>query len=111
MNEQHYGVVVGINRYPGLPSSLRFARGDADAFRKWLIDPDGGSVPKANVLQVVAAKRAESKFTDPADARPTQAQVFGALRDVNARAKTKIADDPNEWLRSRLYLYVSGHGI
>jgi hypothetical protein len=48
VNEHHYAVVVGINRYPGL-SDLRGARADAGAFADWLERPDGGAVPPANV--------------------------------------------------------------
>jgi hypothetical protein len=53
MNDHHYAVVVGINRYPGL-SDLTGARADAEAFAQWLEDGDGGALPAANIRRVMA---------------------------------------------------------
>src|SRR5262245_58580206 len=52
MNWFHYGVVVGINRYPDI-RHLQRARGDAEKFAEWLNDPGGGGVPVENVVKVI----------------------------------------------------------
>ena len=44
MNRLHFGVAVGINRYPDI-RHLRRAKGDAEAFANWLSRPDGGGLP------------------------------------------------------------------
>ena len=48
MNEQHYALVIGIDRYPDI-SDLHSARKDAESFFNWLIDPNLGAVPKENI--------------------------------------------------------------
>ncbi len=111
MNDLHYAVVVGINRYPGLDSSLKFARSDANAFKRWLVDPHGGGLPHDNVASVVVTKAVEEGFKDADHAEPSQRDVVSALTKINAKSKKDIADDVEKWLQSRLYLYLSGHGI
>ena len=57
MNDLHYGVCVGINRYPAYPDrELAFARADALAFREWLVAPDGGELPTDNAKMVMATE-------------------------------------------------------
>jgi hypothetical protein len=121
MNDLHYAVLVGINRYPGV-ADLRYARSDATAVREWLLAPDGGDLPEGNVKLVVADPKDEEGFTGAADAGPTRDDVNRALRAVNddfnraLRVVSEHAAQPKSgvraaWERSRLYLYVSGHGI
>ena len=47
-------LVVGINRYPGI-SSLSGAENDAQDFYKWVIDPAGGAVKKADALLILSS--------------------------------------------------------
>lgn len=110
MNEAHYAVVVGINRYPGV-SDLAFAKRDAEAFRDWLVDPDGGGLPKGNVELVTVASDEEAGFTAAVDSRPALSQVNAALIAVNRAVRAQVEDDPQAWEATRLYLYASGHGI
>ena len=107
MNDLHFAVVVGIDRYPGI-SDLRGARADARRFAKWLLAEDGGGLPKKNVhLLVSPHARAGAAPQPPA---PRQDDVDDALQAVVASVSTELERDREAWNRSRLYLYVAGHG-
>ncbi len=109
MNGLHYAVLVGINRYPGI-SDLRGARRDAESFREWLVDPEGGALPEENV-KLVGATLDDAQVLDPFEALPTQREVNRALYQVNKAVKAKTRAQPTSWLRSRLYFFLAGHGI
>lgn len=109
VNDCHYAVVVGINRYPGF-YDLNFAHGDATEFHKWLLASGGGGVPEANTRLVVADESARSATSVP-DAKPTRDHVHQALTEVTLAAQQRLSSDRAAWERSRLYLYVSGHGL
>jgi hypothetical protein len=110
VNDLHYAVVVGINRYPGI-RDLRYARTDAEAFRDWLVSPDGGRLPQENVVLVTATEDQEQTFTSALDARPTRTDVDRALRRINDTVRRRVSENAADWDRTRLYFYVSGHGI
>jgi Caspase domain len=111
VNEHHYAVVVGINRYPGL-SNLTGARSDAEAFAQWLVRPDGGALPAANIKRVMATDAEEAEFAaDVGAAKPVREQIEDAIADAAAAARRAAQADPNAWARTRLYLYVAGHGL
>ncbi len=110
MNDLHYAVVVGINRYPGI-RDLRHARSDAKAFREWLVSPSGGMVPGQNVRCVLAKPSEEKAFKLPREAQPTARYVNDALNEVTQELKQRVQNDAAGFTRSRLYLYASGHGI
>jgi hypothetical protein len=113
-NEMHYGLVVGINRYPGIRDlrgnarDLRAASSDADDFERWLLEPTGGNLPAANIAVVRQDSR---EFTGPDNAEPTRTVVNRELGKLIAAFKTRLKEDPMRWEQSRLYVYVSGHGI
>ena len=71
MNALHYGVLVGINRYPDL-RLLKRAKGDAEAFYEWLTDPRGGGVPSENVALVVVDDNKMPDGTPREAALPTR---------------------------------------
>jgi hypothetical protein len=110
VNDLHYAVVVGINRYPGI-RDLTYARTDAEAFRNWLVSPKGGQLPEENVVLVAATAQEEEGFASAVRARPKRSEVDIALRQVNTSVREHVAQNPNDWDRTRLYLYASGHGI
>ncbi|HEX3455763.1 MAG TPA: caspase family protein [Gaiellaceae bacterium] len=110
MNDMHYAVVVGINRYPGI-RDLRHARSDARAFREWLVSPSGGMVPARNVRSVLAKPSDEKLFKLPREAQPTAGLVNDALFDVTEELRQRVRKDVASFKRSRLYVYASGHGI
>ena len=112
MNDFHYAVVVGINTYPAFPGrNLQFARDDADNFEAWLVSPNGGGLPPKNVRKITAPPAREATFTGADDAYPTRTDINRALNAVTKSAKNDISADKSAWARTRLYLYVSGHGI
>lgn len=110
MNVHHHAVVIGINRYPGL-GDLSGARGDAERFAQWLERPDGGAVPAANVIRVMATDHEEAAFVDARTARPVREQVEDALETAAASVRAAVRADSNVWDQTRLYLYVAGHGL
>jgi len=112
LNDFHYAVVVGINTYPAFPGrNLQFARDDADNFEAWLISPNGGALPPKNVQKITASPAREAAFTGAADAYPTRTDVDQALLEVTNSARNDVSADKRAWESTRLYVYVSGHGI
>lgn len=90
----HYALVVGIDHYPRF-RSLKGARKDAQEFHAWLINPDGGGLPAANVELVLSKE-------DPV--RPIHDDIDDALEKIFSKARGDGGD-------KRLYLYFSGHGL
>lgn len=105
MNTYHYAVVVGISGYPAI-GDLAAPVDDADEFGKWLVS--GGGVPADNIERVVTPGAPPTQVDL---ARPIKSDVDRALLRVNAKATSDICGDPDNWQRSRLYIYVAGHGI
>jgi Caspase domain len=108
-NENHYAVVVAIQRYPGL-RDLWHVRRDAESMITWFRSRAGGNIPRDNVVEVMADPHSEESFTVKT-AQPTHDQVDDALGFVNRAMRQKLEADPKAWQSSRLYLYASGHGI
>lgn len=106
LNDLHFAVVIGIDRYPGL-TDLTTAQRDARRFREWLVDPAGGGLLEANIREVKASDR-EVRIED---ALPTQVEVNDAFRDVQRRVQEAIDADAEAWHRTRLYVFVAGHGF
>lgn len=110
MNELHFAVCIGIDRYPGFPGrDLGSARGDAIAFAGWLLAADGGALPPDNIAVVTAT--AEEMWRQAGDARPQLREVNRALDSFNKRLRDWLNATPDDPNRSRLYVYASGHGI
>jgi hypothetical protein len=110
MNANHYAVVVGINRYPELPN-LNFARDDAKAFAAWLKKKDGGALPKENVKLIIVPDTKMPPGTPREHAKPIREQVEEALYSLRKKCQQHIEEHPEDWDSTRLYVYVSGHGI
>jgi hypothetical protein len=97
-----YAIVVGIATYPFL-DSLSGPVNDAKDFRKWLVDPAGGNVPRANVKTVFSSRRAPRPGAVP---EPTVVPIDAACEDIIRRAEQSGGRGGR-----RLYLYFAGHGI
>lgn len=108
MNELHFGVVVGIDRYPGIPGiePLSHARTDAERFHSWLISPQGGAVPKENT-ELMQDPLVLPKLRS---AYPTQRDVNDAFAKWHTQVTAQAAPGKQEWHNTRLYVYVAGHG-
>ncbi len=110
MNELHFGLCIGIDRYPGFPGrDLSSATGDARSFRDWLIAPGGGALPEQNVALVTV--EANASFAGVNDARPKMQEVVLALDSFNDRLRDHLAVNPEDWPKTRVYIYAAGHGI
>ena len=107
MNQWHFAVVVGIDKYPAI-RDLKFAKGDAEEFAKWLEYPQGGALPKGNIAKVVADV---PDGTPREDAIPARIEVIKELRKFRDKVDNHIKENPDDWELTRLYFYVSGHGI
>lgn len=109
-SDAHYAVIVGINRYPGL-KDLHWARADAEAFHEWIVAEDGGGVPATNARLITTTEEEDRTFVDIDLARPRIHEIHRALWDINEDLKKRVNQDPSVWNRSRLYVYLSGHGL
>lgn len=106
VNDLHFAVVIGIDRYPAL-TDLKSARNDAEKFREWLVDPCGGAVPSENIRVVEAS----GDGAGIEDVLPTQREVNAALKAVQNTVHERTRSDSSAWLKTRLYIFVAGHGI
>jgi hypothetical protein len=104
----HFAVVVGINRYPGLATSLRGPRKDAQDVYDWLVSSEGGGLSPKNVKHIDVDP---SEVKDVRTAKPTRDVINEALEDVESSLQEHLTKHPLDWQYSRLYLYLSGHGI
>lgn len=108
--ELHFGVAVGIDHYPEL-SKLNFARKDATHFGDWLVDPHGGGLSDQNVEVISHPNVQPDQVIAREDALPIRRTVYNAILRFMKKAKQAVEDDPVNWFDTRLYFYVSGHGI
>jgi hypothetical protein len=112
-NPLHFGLVVGIWRYPGGYAELQGPRNDAMAFARWLVDPDGGGLPEENVALCLSPRSGEMTLRT---AEPTKVDIDLALGELRHRARDAFkalpegerADAPAS---ARLYVFVAGHGV
>jgi hypothetical protein len=109
MNDLHYAVVVGIDRYPGI-SDLAGAGDDATQFAEWLQSPDGGALPEPNVHLLVGRAGGRPGGNVPSG-EIRQDDVDDALHSVVQAVRTALRENRTAWERSRFYLYVAGHGF
>jgi hypothetical protein len=109
-NDLHFAVVIGINRYPGY-RDLQHAKRDAEDVFTWLRSTAGGNLPEGNVTCVIPTEDDEAGFAAPSDAWPTTQLVQHALEEFNRRVGEHVDERPEDWDRTRLYLYASGHGL
>ena len=101
-----HAILVGISKYvdPGF-GPLQGPPNDVALFRDWLLSPDGGDVPAAQVT-VITSPAAFDPDLDP-DRAPPLAEEFKLV------FRKLIRDDRGRPLArpGRLYLYFSGHGF
>jgi hypothetical protein len=99
----HYGIVVGINDYTGF-SPLRHAIKDAEDFYEWLVDPNGGNVDPKNTELITSTAAGGA-------GKPEREQIITALKKIKDSCFEHVKLHPEDWQHTRLYLFVSGHGI
>ncbi len=108
LNAAHYAVVVGINYYRSF-TPLSGALNDARRFAEWLVAPSGGGLDPDNVRCVPATE----EFSDGDHSRlmPRVGDILDAIADVNEEMRARLRSSPEEYARSRIYIYVAGHGM
>lgn len=119
-NPLHFGVVVGINRYPDI-RHLRLAKGDAEKFAEWLLNPAGGGLlsqqdegtllPGGHVGTIVVDDANVPDGMPRENARPMKKEVFQKLHEFRKAIEQHVEAHPEDWSKTRFYFYVSGHGI
>ena len=110
-NDLHFAVVAGINRYPGMRTQLKSAKSDARLFYEWLVDPSGGAVPEKQACFVATKDEEENKYASHIDAKPVRSQVNYALHEMHGKVDAEIRRHRGAWEKTRLYIYLAGHGI
>jgi hypothetical protein len=102
---QDWAVIVGIAHYPGRGlKPLLGPVADAEDFRTWLRDPNGGGLTDDARIKYTSSDDFPKAKTFPR-ARPNQSDVqilFDEVRD-------EVAASP-EGMGRRLWVYMSGHG-
>jgi Caspase domain len=104
MASDDYAIVVGIKTYPAF-TPLESPEVDAKDFRDWLISPDGGQVPNANVDLIISSDYPVPQQVD--DAKPTLDAIDGVFKKYVRLAFTRA----NHRVGRRLYIFFTGHGI
>jgi hypothetical protein len=108
MNDTDWAVVVGVQFYPGPGlTDLGGPKNDAEAFKDWLLDPQGGALNFEHVKSIVSPPH---KPVSLDDAEPTEVRVRKAIEEIQDQA----VFDPLTRRKSvgrRLYLYFAGHGF
>ena len=111
MNDLHFAVVTGINKYPGIETQLTSARSDARRFHEWLVDPRGGAVPEKQACFVAIEAEEEDMATTIFNAKPLRTQVNHALLSMHDKVYAEIGNEQEVWDKTRLYIYIAGHGV
>lgn len=107
MNTYHYGLAVGIGRYPGV-SDLHAPVLDAKDFHDWMVGE--GMVPPENAA-LITSPGLNVPLADADSGVPVKDHIDQGLGKLHAKARADIDKAKNRWQESRLYLYVAGHGI
>lgn len=103
---EDYAIITGINLYPGL-SSLQGPEIDAQMFASWVTDPNGGSVPSANVHTILTSHYHPPPPNSPLEADPNALRFRAALLNII----TVPPRNHETHVGRRLYLYFAGHGF
>lgn len=116
---EYYALVVGIRDYPAFPDAkLEGPVDDAKAFRKWVIDPNGGKVPARNVKCITSQQPRPTTGQQVAgascfatDARPSEYEIECEFRRFHEAVHQSKQRGLGPRLGRRLYIYFSGHGF
>jgi hypothetical protein len=86
---------------------------DAKDFEDWLLDSQGGNVPRANIKTIVSSDYPSSKNTDDPvfHAKPAFFDVLAAFEKLRKISKKNEKDGLGPKVGRRLYIFMSGHGI
>jgi hypothetical protein len=110
MAQNDYAVLIGISHYPQLGDNkttldLKAPVNDVDALKEWLVDPNGGDVPPANVTTITSADFP----TNPTAL--DQSRIVKPLKDIDSIYDQMVQTNGPLQFGRRLYIFVSGHGF
>jgi len=108
MSKDDWSIVVGITRYPALPT-LQGPENDARAFNEWVLASEGGDVPSEQSRLIVSSDFPEA--TPPLEADPTDARVEEAFKRLLRLSEENTAAGRIARVGRRLYVYMAGHGL
>lgn len=98
MQSDHYAIVIGINYYPNHNNNIDTAHNDARAFESWLLDTQGGCLPRENVHELLLS------IDSKEDIKPVQKCIDNAIKSLFMKASENEGAE-------RIYLFFSGHGV
>jgi hypothetical protein len=107
MAQDDWAIVVGVRIYPSL-TDLDGPENDANAMYQWLISPQGGDVPTAQIARILSSQFPAPPT--PARAEPTTVQIQQAFEDLQDVAEKNGTAGNGRRVGRRLYIYLSGHG-
>jgi hypothetical protein len=111
MADNDWAVVVGIQDYPDPDlAGLEGPENDAKEFYDWVVDPNGGAVPKDQAALVLSSNF-HPPFKSLADAMPTAEKVKEAFDHLRAVAEENAVKGNGLVVGERLYLFFAGHGF
>jgi hypothetical protein len=94
----NWAVVIGVDEYGDDALRLSGAVRDAETFRDWVLEPNGGSVPEEN-LRFLPARTGKG---DAGDGVPTKDNIVAQINDVLAKSGSA---------GEAFYFFFSGHGL
>ena len=114
---RHYALIVGIRDYPDEPEPrLEGPVIDAREIEEWLVDPNGGRVPKSNVICLTSPLRQprDSRVSEDEmreNSRPSEAEIESEFRKLHRKVLRNGDLRTGPRIGKRLYVYFSGHGF
>jgi hypothetical protein len=122
--DAHYAVVVGIDKYfeKDILNPLSGVVGDVAGFIGWLLRRDGGGLNEENIRAVTTSDVSVDYLTKFNTQKSFKSKGLGsvyfdhisdALRSVNEEMKGRLESglDPSVFDRSRIYIFLAGHGL
>ena len=97
----NWAVVIGADEYGHDHLRLSAAVADAEAFCSWVVDRDGGNVPREN-LRLLLARSSDGGARSGEEPPPTKDNIVTAINEV-----VRASGGGGE----RLYFFFAGHGI
>jgi caspase domain-containing protein len=97
----NWAVVIGVDEYGHDDLRLSAAVADAEMFCKWVVDANGGNVPRENLRLLLARSRDRPEGSQKERA-PTKDNIVTAINEV-VTASGGVGE--------RLYFFFAGHGI
>jgi hypothetical protein len=112
---EDHAIIIGLQNYPGLGQpALSGPENDANSFKEWILDANGGNVPSANVNTILSSDY-PSVTGNPTNSvfkvKPAILDVIGAFEALRVKSLENQNRNLGPKVGNRLYIFMSGHGI